>query len=121
VSLRAIAKQSPGIAAPEAGSQRDKVAMQKQYFVYIMTNQWKNVLYIGLTNNLTKRVYQHKEKSAYGFTKTYHITKLVYYEMYDSIIDALAREKQIKAGSRQKKIELVNSINNKWEDLYKEI
>lgn len=91
--------------------------MQKQFYVYIMTNDWRNVFYTGVTNDLTKRVYQHKKKLSEGFTKKYNITKLVYYEIFNNIIDALAREKQIKAGSRLKKIKLVKDFNNKWSDL----
>lgn len=95
--------------------------MSKQYFIYIMTNKNNTVLYTGVTNNLQKRVYQHKEKLVDGFTKKYNINKLVYYEVFGDIYGAISREKQIKAGSRQKKIILINSINKEWKDLYDEL
>jgi putative endonuclease len=88
------------------------------YFIYIMTNQHNTVLYTGVTNNLVRRAWQHKEGSGSGFTSKYRATKLVYYEMYENISLALAREKQIKGGSRQKKLDLVNGMNPEWKDLY---
>jgi len=95
--------------------------MSKQYYVYIMTNKRNNVIYTGVTNNLAKRVYEHKEKLVSRFTRKYNINKLVYYEMFDDIYYAIKREKQIKGGSRQKKIGLINSLNPQWKDLYDEI
>ncbi|WP_414755158.1 GIY-YIG nuclease family protein [Anabaena sp. CCY 9910] len=95
--------------------------MSQQYYIYIMTNQYNTVLYTGMTNNLKKRVYEHKEKLNEGFTKKYNINKLVYYEIFDDAYTAISREKQIKAGSRQKKIDLVNSINEEWKDLYDDL
>ncbi|MHC5765088.1 MAG: GIY-YIG nuclease family protein [Nostoc sp.] len=92
--------------------------MSKQYYLYIMTNKYNTVLYIGVTNDLQRRVYEHKEKIIEGFTNKYNITKLVYYEVFEDAYTAISREKQIKAGSRQKKIDLVNSINQEWKDLY---
>lgn len=86
-----------------------------------MTNKMNTVLYTGVTSNLQKRVYEHKEKLVEGFTKKYSVVKLVYYEVFDSPEYAIRREKQIKAGSRQKKVDLVNSVNKEWKDLYKEI
>ncbi len=86
-----------------------------------MTNKWNTVLYTGVTSDLIKRVYEHKEKLAEGFTKKYGITKLVYYEVFEDIENAILREKQIKAGTRQKKVDLVNSFNKDWRDLYEEI
>jgi putative endonuclease len=83
-----------------------------------MTNKYNTVIYAGVTNDLQKRVYQHKEKIIEGFTKKYNVNKLVYYEAFDSMEDAIAREKQIKAGSRKKKISLINSINPDFTDLY---
>lgn len=89
----------------------------RQYCVYIMTNAHNTVLYTGVTNNLMRRVGEHKAgKSA--FTRRYNVTKLVYYECGDDVNVAITREKQIKAGSRQKKIDLVNSMNPEWKDLY---
>ncbi|MEH2278398.1 MAG: GIY-YIG nuclease family protein [Nostoc sp.] len=92
--------------------------MSQQYYLYIMTNNYNTVIYTGVTNNLQRRVYEHKEKMIEGFTKKYNITKLVYYEVFEDAYTAISREKQIKAGSRQKKIDLVNSINQEWKDLY---
>jgi putative endonuclease len=83
-----------------------------------MTNQMNSVLYTGVTNDLIRRVYEHKEKLIKGFTSKYNITKLVHYEVSNSIESVIYREKQIKAGSRQKKVELINSMNPEWEDLY---
>ena len=93
----------------------------KQYYIYILTNKVNTVLYVGVTNNLQKRVWEHKEKLAAGFTKKYNINKLVYYEVFDNIENAILREKQIKAGSRQKKLELINNLNTEWKDLYDEM
>ena len=95
--------------------------MSRDYYVYIMTNKRNNVLYTGITNNLKKRVYEHKEKLTDGFTKKYNITKLVHYEIFEDVESAILREKQIKAGSRQKKIDLINSQNKEWADLYEVI
>ncbi|MEH1835160.1 MAG: GIY-YIG nuclease family protein [Nostoc sp.] len=95
--------------------------MSKQYYLYIMTNKYNTVLYTGVTNDLQRRVDEHKEKTIEGFTKKYNITKLVYYEVFGNAYTAISREKQIKAGSRQKKIDLVNSINQEWKDLYNEL
>jgi len=83
-----------------------------------MTNKNDTVLYTGVTNNLVRRVYEHKEKIIKGFTSRYNINKLVFFEETKNIEDAIKREKQIKAGSRQKKIDLINSINPEWKDLY---
>ena len=95
--------------------------MSGQYYVYIMTNKHNTVLYTGITNNLKRRIYEHKEKLVAGFTNKYNITKLVYYEVFDDPENAISREKQIKAGSRQKKIQLIASINREWRDLYRRI
>ncbi len=92
--------------------------MSGQYYIYLMTNKYNTVLYTGVTNDLIRRIYEHKEKLIAGFTKKYNINKLVYYEIFADINSAIAREKQIKAGSRQKKIDLINSINPQWCDLY---
>lgn len=86
-----------------------------------MTNQNNNVLYAGVTNDLRKRGYQHKEKLIPGFTSKYNLDKLVYYEIFDTTYDAISREKQIKAGSRKKKIELINEMNPNWDDLYNKL
>jgi putative endonuclease len=86
------------------------------YYVYILTNKYNRVLYTGVTNDLVERVDQH-QKGQSSFTSRYNVHKLVYYEEFEHIIDAITREKQIKAGSRQKKIDLINSVNPEWKDL----
>jgi len=91
--------------------------MQKHYYVYIMTNENDTVLYTGVTSNLKVRTYQHKNKLVKGFTQKYNVSKLVYAEVYDYVWDVLRREKQIKAGSRQKKLDLINRDNPEWKDL----
>ncbi len=95
--------------------------MDKLYYVYIMTNKTNKVLYTGVTNGLKRRVYEHKNKLAEGFTKKYNIDKLVYYEVCEQAESAILREKQIKGGSRERKIKLVNSMNKEWRDLYDEL
>jgi len=95
--------------------------MGKQYYVYIMTNRKNTVLYIGVTNNLIRRIYEHKEKLVDGFAKKYNVTKLVYYEVFEDIENAISREKHLKAGSRQKKIDLINQMNRGWRELYDEL
>jgi putative endonuclease len=91
--------------------------MSGSYFIYIMTNKDNRVLYTGVTNNLMRRVDEHRDHLGSVFTRRYHLTKLVYYEMFDDPQSAIAREKQIKGGSRQKKIDQVNSLNPGWNDL----
>ena len=91
---------------------------KKQYYIYIMTNKINTVLYTGVTSDLKKRIWEHKEKIIKGFTKRYNIDKLVYFEIFNDPENAILREKQIKAGSRNKKIELIKRINPEWKDLY---
>ena len=91
------------------------------YWTYIMTNEHNKVLYTGVTGNIIKRVHEHRHKMIEGFTKQYNCTKLVYYERYTYIHEAIHREKQIKAGSRQKKMDLVNAMNPGWRDLFDEL
>jgi putative endonuclease len=93
----------------------------KQYYVYMMTNARNTVLYTGVTNDLIRRVWEHKQKLVEGFTKKYNIVKLVYYEVSEDIENAILREKQIKAGSRPNKMQLINSMNREWRDLYQEL
>jgi putative endonuclease len=97
------------------------MAVGREYCVYIMTNAHNTVLYTGVTNDLARRVYEHKNGLGSTFVKKYNVHKLVYYEVGDNIHSAIAREKQIKGGSRQKKIDLINSLNPEWKDLYEEI
>jgi putative endonuclease len=92
--------------------------MKKQGFIYILTNKTNTVLYTGVTSDLKKRVYEHKEKLVAGFTTKYNVNKLVYFEIFNDIEDAIAREKQIKAGSRAKKLELITKMNAEFRDLY---
>ena len=89
---------------------------ERQYCIYIMTNAHNTVLYTGVTNELQRRVLDHRSGKGSGFTKKYNITKLVYFESGDDINLAIVREKQIKAGPRKKKIELIQSINPEWKD-----
>jgi putative endonuclease len=95
--------------------------MDKRYYIYIMTNKTHTVLYTGVTGDLRRRVYEHKEKMVRGFTSRYNVTKIVYYEMFDDPRNAISREKQIKGGSRQKKIDLILGMNPDWKDLYDEL
>ncbi len=87
------------------------------YFVYILTNKRGNVMYVGVTNNLERRLYEHKHELIDGFTKRYHVHKLVYYEQYSDINDAIAREKQLKGWTRKRKNALVMTANPSWNDL----
>ena len=87
------------------------------YFVYILTNKTNKVLYTGVTNNLERRLYEHKNHLVDGFSSKYNTNKLVYYEVSESVESAIAREKQIKAYRRDKKIALINESNNEWKDL----
>lgn len=91
--------------------------MIKQYFVYMMTGWNNNVLYIGVTGDLMRRVFEHKSKEIPGFTCRYNLDKLVYYEDYTDIKQAIAREKQLKGWKRQRKNSLVNDFNPEWKDL----
>jgi len=90
------------------------------YYVYILTNKYNSVLYTGVTGNLLLRTSQHKD-GKYGFTARYKISKTVYYEWFNSINDAINREKQIKSWSRKRKQALVESMNPEWKDLFEEL
>ena len=90
--------------------------MHKSY-VYFMTNKNNTVIYIGITSNLLKRVYQHKTKAYKGFTYKYNCDMLIYFEEFNDINQAISREKQLKAGNRKKKEDLINSLNPEWKDL----
>ena len=95
--------------------------MARDFYVYILANKHNTVLYTGVTNDLRRRVYEHKSKVAGGFTRKYNIDKLVYYEVLSDPYSAITREKQIKAGSRRKKVELVEKDNPAWADLYDDL
>ena len=86
-----------------------------------MTNPTNTALYTGVTSDLIKRVYEHREKLVDGFTKRYNLSKLVYYEVFDDVEQAILREKQIKGGSREKKLQLINGRNKAWKDLYEDL
>ena len=93
----------------------------KYGYVYIMTNRKNGTLYVGVTSDLIKRIYEHKNGLSEGFTKKYGLKNLVYFEICEEITTAIAREKLLKAGSRKKKIELIESINIDWRDLYPDL
>ena len=91
------------------------------YYIYILTNKTNNVLYTGITNNLERRVGEHKGKLIAGFTKKYNLTKLIYFEETNDVNSAITREKQIKGWLRTKKIKLIESVNPAWKDLSNEL
>jgi putative endonuclease len=93
----------------------------KLYAVYILASRQNIAIYTGVTSQLKQRVFQHKSHFVEDFTKTYHIDKLVYYEITGDVMSAITREKQIKSWSRKKKNELIESMNPEWRDLYDEI
>ncbi len=95
--------------------------LSKNYYVYILTNKINTVLYIGVTDNIKRRVYEHKSKVVPGFTSRYNLTKLVYYEIFEDPLSAITREKQLKGWIRIKKENLIYSFNPEWEDLYEEL
>jgi putative endonuclease len=96
------------------------MSVKRQYWVYIMTNRWHTVLHTGVTNNITRRVSQHKSGKGGAFTRTYNVDRLVYVETTGDILAAIRREKQIKGGSREKKIALIMAVNPEWRDLSNE-
>jgi len=93
----------------------------KSYYIYILASKRNGTLYIGVTNNLMKRVYEHKKDLADGFTKKYNVHKLVYYEQTSDIDSAINREKQLKKWNRKWKLKLIEEGNPKWEDLYNDL
>ncbi len=95
--------------------------MKECAYIYILSNNWNTVLYVGVTSNLIKRVSEHKQKLIKGFTQRYNINKLVYYEIFENIEEAILREKQLKGGPRKQKTELINKMNSAWKDLYASI
>lgn len=92
--------------------------MSRESYVYLLSNVHCNVLYTGVTNDLIRRIFEHKSKIVPGFTKKYNVDRLVYFEVSLDILSAISREKQIKGWSRKKKNDLVNSFNSEWADLY---
>ncbi|HAB54467.1 MAG: hypothetical protein A2315_17225 [Ignavibacteria bacterium RIFOXYB2_FULL_35_12] len=95
--------------------------MAEQFFIYILTNWNNKVIYTGVTNNLVRRIYEHRNKVIDGFTKKYNLSKLVYFEPTHDIISAINREKEIKKWRREKKNKLVESMNPSWKDLANEL
>ena len=95
--------------------------MDRYSYVYLLTNKNNSVIYTGVTTGLIKRINQHKNKQTPGFSSKYHLDKLVYFEVFESVIEAIKREKQIKAGSRKNKLDLIKTTNPKFEDLYEKL
>ncbi len=93
----------------------------KQYYIYILASRRNGTLYVGVTSDLLKRIYEHKQDLVDGFTKKYHVHTLVYYEVHNDIRAAIEREKQIKKWNRRWKMRLVEEMNSEWRDLYNEI
>lgn len=92
--------------------------MDRYSYVYLLTNKNNSVIYTGVTTGLIKRISQHKNKQTPGFSSRYNLDKLVYYEVFESVTEAIKREKQIKAGSRKDKLNLIKTTNPEFEDLY---
>ena len=95
--------------------------MNKQPAIYLLTNKPNGTLYTGVTSNLPGRIWQHKNNVTKGFSGRYNLTMLVYFELFEDMYTVISREKQIKAGSRKVKIELIESVNPNWNDLYFDI
>jgi putative endonuclease len=93
----------------------------KQYYVYILASRKYGTLYVGMTSDLIKRIYEHRQNFVEGFTKKYNVHTLVYYEVHNNIQEALIREKQIKKWNRKWKIRLIEEMNSEWKDLYNDI
>jgi len=105
------------LSFPRKRESQQNIIMNKSYYVYILTNKKNGTLYIGVTNDLERRVYEHKNKIIEGFTKKYNLTKLVYYEETDDVVAAIEYEKRMKKWYRKWKIELIEKDNPEWEDL----
>ena len=91
---------------------------EKTYYVYILANKRNGTLYIGISSNLKRRIYEHKNEIIEGFTKKYKIHLLVYYELFNNVNEAIMREKQLKKWNRKWKMELIEKVNHQWKDLY---
>ncbi len=91
------------------------------YFVYVLTSKKYGTLYVGVTDNLVRRVYEHKNNLVEGFIKKYNVHQLVYYEVFDDISEAIVKEKQLKKWKRYWKIQIIEKFNSEWKDLYEEI
>ena len=95
--------------------------MKKQPAIYLLTNKPNGTLYTGVTSDLPGRIWQHRNNATKGFTSKYNLKMLIYFELFEDMYSAISREKQIKAGSRKTKIELIESVNKGWEDLYADV
>ena len=95
--------------------------MIMNYYVYIIASRKDGAIYLGVTNDIIRRVYEHRTKAARGFSSQYNITRLVWFEIYDDPISAISREKQLKKWKRNWKVQLIEARNPKWEDLYESI
>ena len=95
--------------------------MEKQYYIYILASKKNGTLYIGVTNNLIKRVYEHKNDFVKGFTQKYIVHNFVYYAIFNDVYESITREKRLKKWKRQWKIELIEKFNPEWKDLYSDI
>lgn len=95
--------------------------MQKQFYVYILTNKVNGTLYVGMSNDIIRRVYEHRQKLVEGFSKKYSLDQLVYYECFNTAMDAIQREKQVKKWNRAWKLKTISAFNQDWKDLYTEI
>ncbi|MGQ3890883.1 GIY-YIG nuclease family protein [Legionella sp. CNM-4043-24] len=105
----------------QSNTARNSIDIHTESYVYLLANKHHNVLYTGVTNDLIRRVYEHKNKLVAGFTQKYNVDRLVYFEVCSGIVVAIEREKQIKGWSRKKKHDLINSLNPEWNDLYRSI
>lgn len=110
------------IAEPPRGSwrKRDDGAVEKTSYVYMLASECYGTLYVGVTSNLVKRIWQHREGLADGFTKKHKVKQLVWFEMHEAIIEAITRENQIKRWNRAWKIRLIQSLNPEWRDLFED-
>ena len=95
--------------------------MDKDYYVYVLASQWNGTLYVGVTSNLIKRIWEHKNKAIEGFTQKYNVDKLVYFEQYHDPENAIKREKRLKKYDRRWKLELIEKENPEWRDLYTDL
>ena len=98
-----------------------RMSIERQYYVYILASRIGGTLYIGVTNDLVRRVYEHREKLVAGFTKDYNVSRLVYFEVYGDVENAIVREKRLKKWNRAWKVELIEKDNPDWNDLYPQI
>ncbi len=105
----------------KANSGHDEEVRMKRFYIYIITNKRNGTLYIGVTNDLSRRIWEHKNKVVDGFSKKYGLDKLVYYEVYEYFEPAFKREKRLKKYRREAKIKLIDDFNKEWKDLYEDI